>query len=61
MITTYKLTEFEEDEFEDFLNKMYNGLEYYKKKNPDMMIKVIYDWDHKEITVKTFFRVGSSN
>jgi hypothetical protein len=47
------------DNYEDFLNNLFIGLEHYKKKNPDMMFKISYNGD--EITVKKFYRSGSSN
>jgi hypothetical protein len=55
MITVYHYTDFNTmDDYEDFLNKLYIGLEYYKKRNPKFVFKLTYTGD--EIILKTLLR-----
>lgn len=43
IITTYKLTHIED--YEDFLNNLFVGLEYYKKRLPNLLYRLTYDED----------------
>lgn len=49
MITTYQLSDI--PDFEDFLNKLFIGLEKYKKSHKEFTFTIIYTKD--TITLKT--------
>jgi hypothetical protein len=49
MITTYHLSEIED--FEDFLNNLFIGLQHYKKSHREFTFKIAYTKD--TITLKT--------
>lgn len=49
MITTYKVEEI--DDWEDFVNKLFNGLKHYETKNKDFKFKITCT--DKTIEVKT--------
>lgn len=52
MITVYAYTDFKDiQEHEDFLNKLFAGLKYYKQRNPKFVFKLTYG--RKTITLKT--------
>lgn len=57
MITSYKISNIEN--FEDFLNKLFNGLKYYEKNNKEFTFKLTYSKDRIEL--KTFKLNGSYN
>lgn len=58
MITNYHISHLED--YEDFLNKLFAGLSYYKKKCPNMTFRITYSKD--TITLKTtMLPDGSSN
>lgn len=49
MITTYKVKDIED--WEDFVNKMFNGLKYYETRNGDFSFNITYTED--TVTLKT--------
>lgn len=49
MLTTYRYTDIED--FDEFLNKLFNGLKHYEKKNRAFKFKLTYD--ENGITLKT--------
>ena len=49
MLTTYRFEDIED--WEDFVNKLFNGLKHYEKKNARFKFKVTYD--KNSVTVKT--------
>ncbi len=52
MITVYHYTDFDTvQDHEDFLNKLFSGLAYYKRQNPKFTFKLTYTKD--EIILKT--------
>jgi hypothetical protein len=50
IITTYKIDGLDEEDYEDLLNKLFIGLEHYKKKMPGMRFKIRYDGKTIELT-----------
>lgn len=57
MITEYRVKDI--GDFNKFLSKLYGGLLYYRKRNPDMIFKL--SWSKGVITLKTSQRIGSCN
>jgi hypothetical protein len=48
-ITRYKISDI--TNFEDFLNKLFNGLKHYEKKHLDFKFKIKYSKDYIELNV----------
>jgi hypothetical protein len=46
-LTTYKVTDIED--WEDFVNKLFNGLKYYETRNHDFKFKITYTKDMVEV------------
>lgn len=57
IVTNYKIKDIQD--FEDFLNNLYIGLEYYKKHHPDFKYKLSYS--ENNIELKTIKLNESSN
>lgn len=57
IITNYRVKDI--DDPEDFLNKLFIGLKYYQKKNPNMCFKLTYT--KETIQLKTLKLNESSN
>jgi hypothetical protein len=50
-ITTYKIQDIED--WDEFVNKLFNGLKYYETRNQDFSFKITYTKDQVELkTVK---------
>ena len=47
MITVYRISDIED--FEDFLNNLFNGLKYYQKSNKEFLFKLTYTQDTIEL------------
>lgn len=47
MITTYKVEDI--DDWEDFVNKLFNGLKYYETRNQDFKFKITCTEDTIEV------------
>lgn len=48
MITSYRIEDI--TDYEDFLNKLFIGLEHYRKRTPHMKFKLRYDGTVIELT-----------
>lgn len=47
MITVYRISDIEN--FEDFLNNLFNGLKHYQKSNKEFLFKLTYTKDTIEL------------
>ena len=47
MITVYRISDIED--FEDFLNNLFNGLKHYQKSNKEFLFKLTYTKDTIEL------------
>lgn len=59
MVTKYLISEIED--FDEFLNHLFNGLKHYQKKEPKFRFKLTYDFKANTIELTTIKIDASSN